>query len=79
MEPVSSMPHSQGLSNNLYPERNQSNLVLIPIFLRYILMLSSHLCLGLPKGHFPIGVPVKVLKGLLPSSILTTWPAILFF
>ena len=25
MEPVGSMPHSQGLSNNSYPEPNQSN------------------------------------------------------
>ena len=25
-----------------------------------------------PKGLFPAGVPVKVLKALLPSSILDT-------
>ena len=28
-----------------------------------------------PKGLFPVGVPVKILKALLPSSILTTKPA----
>ena len=28
--------------------------------------------LGLPKGLFPVGVRVKILKALLPSSILAT-------
>ena len=32
--------------------------------------LSSHLRLGLPKGLFPVGSPAKILKALLPSSIL---------
>ena len=50
---------------------------LIPIYLRSIIILSSHLPLGLPKGLFPVGVPVKILKGLLSSSILATWPAYL--
>ena len=45
-------------------------LVLKPISLKFILILSSHLRLGLPKGLFPAGVPVKILKALLPSSIL---------
>ena len=49
--------------------------VLIPISLRSILILSSHLHLGLPKGLFSVGFPVKILKALLPSSILATWPA----
>ena len=43
-------------------------LVLIPKSYRSILILSSHLCLGLP-----VGFPVKILKALLPSSILTTF------
>ena len=47
----------------------------MPISLRFILILSSHLCLGLPKSLFPVGVPVKILKALLPSSILAIWPA----
>ena len=38
-------------------------------------MLSSHLRLGLPKGLFPVGLPVKILKALLPYSILATCPA----
>ena len=48
---------------------------LIPIPSRFILKLSSHLPLGLPKGLFPVGVPVKILKELLSSSILAIWPA----
>ena len=47
-------------------------------FLRYILILSSHLRLSLPKGLIPVGLPVKILKALLPSSILATWPALHF-
>jgi hypothetical protein len=27
-------------------------------------MLFSHLLLGLPKGRFPTGLPVKILKTL---------------
>ena len=78
MEPGGSMPHSQGLSNNSYPEPNQPNyLQLIPISSRSILILSFHLCLGLPKGLFPVGLPVKILKALLPFSILATCPAYL--
>ena len=61
MEPGGSMPYSQGLSNNLYPELIQPN--------------SSYWYLGFPKSLFPVGLPVKMLKALLPSSILATWPA----
>ena len=32
--------------------------------------LSSQLLLGLPKDLFPVGLLVKILKSLLPSSIL---------
>ena len=47
-------------------------LILIPISLRSILILSAHLRLGLPKGLIPAGLPVKIFKALLPSSILAT-------
>ena len=72
MKPVGSMPHAQGFFNNPYPEPDQSN---SPISLWYILILSSHLRLGLPKGLFPVSLTVKILKALLLSSILPTWPA----
>jgi hypothetical protein len=41
---------------------------------RSILILSSDLRLGIPKSLFPGGLPVKILKALLPSSILATCP-----
>ena len=48
------MPHSQGPCNNPYHEQNQHQfLILLPFPLRFILILSSHLRLGLPKGLFP--------------------------
>ena len=76
MELGGSMPHSQELSSNTYPESNQPNSSYWYLFkLRYIQILSSHLRLGLPKGLFPVGLPVKNLNALLPSSILATCPA----
>ena len=39
--------------------------------------MSSHLRLGLPKGLFPVGETVKILKGHVPSTILATRPAYL--
>ena len=35
-----------------------------------ILILSSPLLLGLPKGLLPVGLPVTILKALLTTSIL---------
>ena len=64
------MPHSQGLSNNS-PDPISQFLVLVVISLKSILILS-HQRLGLPKGLFPVGISVKILKVLLPSSILGT-------
>ena len=42
---------------------------------RSILILSSHLRLGLSNGLFPVGLPVNIMKALLPSSVLATCPA----
>jgi hypothetical protein len=52
------MPHSQGLSNKLYPEPNQQFLVLILIYLRFILMLTSNLRLDLAKSFFPLDLKI---------------------
>jgi hypothetical protein len=56
MEPGGSMPHSQDLSNNPYPEPNQPN--------------SPHWYLSLqgpfPNGIFSVGLPVNILKVLIP-------------
>ena len=67
MECGGSMPDSQGLSNNPYPEPNQPNTL-------YCIILSSHLRLGLPNGLFPVGLPDNIFKVLLLSSILATCP-----
>ena len=47
-------------------ESTQS-LELIPISLRTIPILSSHLRLGLPKGLLPVDLPVKILKELIST------------
>ena len=37
----------------------------------FILILYSRLCLGMPRV---VGLPVNILKALLPSSIMVTCP-----
>jgi len=40
-----------------------------------ILLLSSHLCLGLPSGLFPSGFPTKTLCAPFLPPIRAIWPA----
>jgi hypothetical protein len=54
-------------------------LALTPLSLILILILSTHLGLSLPQVHIPADSLVKILRALLRSSILATWPAHLKF
>jgi hypothetical protein len=46
-----------------------------PISLTFILILSTHLRLGLPSGLFPYGFPTNILYAFLFSLIRATYPA----
>ena len=47
-----------------------------PTSWRSILILSTHLCLGLPSGLLPSGFPSKTLYTPLSSPIHATWTEI---
>ena len=51
----------------------------IPASWKSILILSSHLCLGLPNGLFLSGVPTKTAYTSLLSPIRATCPAHVIF
>ena len=54
-----------------YPETDQSS-VCLPTSKKSILILSSHICLGLLSGLFPSGLPTKTLDvPLLPPKYAT--------
>ena len=46
-----------------------------PTSWRSVLILSTHLCLGLPSGLLPSGFPHKILYTSLSSPIRATCPA----
>ena len=67
-KPTSSVSHSQRLSINPYPEPNQTSSIDY-CFYRYILIFSSYIRLGIVRGLFFVGLPVVILKPLLPLPI----------
>ena len=52
-----------------------SRINLIPRIDTYLSKVHSNIVLpSTPTGHFPVGLPVKILKALLLSCILATYP-----
>jgi hypothetical protein len=70
-EPECSSACSQEPSTDPYPEPVRSH----PFSLRSILILSTHLSLGLPSGLFPSGFPTNILYAFRFSPIRATCPA----
>ena len=60
---------------SLFWARSIQSMPLHPTSWGSILILSSHLRLGLPSGLFPSGVPTKTLYTPLVAPVLATCPA----
>jgi hypothetical protein len=60
------MPHSQESPIVSFLSR----INIIPRIDTYLFKIYCNIVLSPPEGLFPVGVPVKMLKKLLPSSIL---------
>ena len=74
MEPWSSLPHSQEPANHPYPEPHKPSPCSHSIYLRPILILSSHLRLGIPGELFPFPPPPCVLYAPHISFFFTWSP-----
>jgi hypothetical protein len=72
MEAEGSLQCSQEPSTGLYPEPDKFSPHLYPISIRYILIISFHLSLGLPSTLFLSGYPTKILYSLLFSPVGAT-------
>jgi hypothetical protein len=72
MEPEGSLLCSQEPSTDPYPEPDRSSLYHLILS---ILILSTHLHLGLPSGLFLSGFPTNILYAVLFSPIRATCPA----
>jgi len=80
MEPEVSLPCSQEVVTDPCSEVDGFSPHLPHhISLRYILILSSHLCLRLRSGLFPIGLLSKILYVFLFSPIRARCPSVLIF
>jgi hypothetical protein len=74
VKPEGPLPCSQEPSTGPYPMPKQSS-PYTPTHLRSILILSIHLCLGIPNGLFPSGVHTNILYGFpFPSCLLSALP-----
>jgi len=88
MESEGSLPHSQLSATWPYPESDQSNPFPHPISWRCILILSSHLVLGLPSDSFSQVSPAQACIHLFsltyvlhsqPVSIFSIWSPEYFY
>jgi hypothetical protein len=71
MEPEGLLSCLQESSTGLHPQPDRSS-PYHPIYLRSILILSTHLHLGLPSGLSPSGFPTNILHKLFCSPIRAT-------
>ena len=69
------IPHTQKGSSVIPIQSRINRIPRIDTYFFKMFALSSHLCLGIPRGLFPVGLHVIILKALLHSSILATCPA----
>ena len=69
MEPESSLPPSQQPATCHYTESGRSSPYSHPTSRIFVLILSSHLSLGLPSGLIPSGFPSRMLYAPLQSPI----------
>ena len=74
MEPEGSLPHPQVPATSPYPKLDPINSP-TSHFLKIILILFSHLRLGLPSDLLPSGFPIETLYMPLLSLIRATCPA----
>ena len=74
MEPEGSLQHSQAPATCPYPEPNPSSPCPHPTSWIFILILYSHLCLGIPSGLFHSGFPTKILYAPFLFPIRATCP-----
>ena len=75
MEPEGSLPHSSVRHLSLSWNSPIQSTYPHPTSWRFILILSTHLRLGLPSGLFPSDFPTKTLYAPLSSPIRATCPA----
>jgi hypothetical protein len=74
MEPEGPLPCSQEPSTGPYPEPDQFSPYHPILSLRSILILFTHLWLGLPSGLFPSGFPTNILYAFLFDPFHATFP-----